>query len=759
MSEAPLLTGVRVADGSTDRPAAACVRILAQLGAVVVPWEDAERGDGADIWVHSGARAPTPSVPRERADTSASPDAGGRRVFASPLEGEAGRAQQVFVSITSSITSFGSEQTVGPEGHANLANSDPDHPALAMLTGAHAAAAALGALRWARRERRQAHVAVSSLDVLASCLGDTLHPVLCPRYDGGADTRAPRVVVIPCADGYVAVAAPTPLHLELLARLTGIAAVKDVETDLRTALGPWLATRTRDEVFHEAQLWQLPVVPVLTRDEVLGDEQCFARGVWSASTPPEQETAAHVAPARAPRSEPRSPFRVHLAGRSIAGSQFNDVAEAVGAPLPNPEERDEPKADRGSDGSELARPPLDGIQVLDLGMVWAGPYCGRLLAALGASVVKIEGPRHSDGTRQAGGGACAGVFADLNQGKTSLALDLAAAAGRAAFLRLARRADVVVENFSPRVMPNFGLAASVLAETNPGLISLALPAFGSTGPWASYVAYGSGLELATGLAVRDTAGRPEPAPVPYLDYLAGAYGAAAVLAALLARDGHGAGCHVEIAQREVACQVLALNESPLPLWGRVRAGGPEVPSPPPGERVRVRGTSSGKLKPGAAQDRPLTPTLSPDGGKEVATPPPNLPPQGGEGHADSASRSCPSSQPAEWPLSCPTFEARPAVPNRRAYGDLDAAALVADPRLRVSGLFAAPAEAEAPCTHFARPPWRLVELPRPPEAPAPALGANSRVVLRSVGLSDAEVDWLVETGVVLESSPVERVRE
>ncbi|HLN13014.1 MAG TPA: CoA transferase, partial [bacterium] len=189
-------------------------------------------------------------------------------------------------------------------------------------------------------------------------------------------------------------------------------------------------------------------------------------------------------------------------------------------------------------------------------MVWAGPYCGRLLAGLGATVVKIEAPDRPDGTRFSGTGHCSGTFGDLNRGKASLVIDLAASAGRDVFLRLARGADVVLENHSPRVMPNFGLSWEALSDINPSLLMLSLPAFGSTGPWASYVAYGSGLELATGLASRRPLAPPAPASVPYLDYLAGAYGAVGVLAALIGRDGGRGGVHVEIAQREVACQVL-----------------------------------------------------------------------------------------------------------------------------------------------------------------------------------------------------------
>jgi hypothetical protein len=214
-------------------------------------------------------------------------------------------------------------------------------------------------------------------------------------------------------------------------------------------------------------------------------------------------------------------------------------------------------------------------------MVWAGPWCGRLLAGLGATVVKVEGPARRDGTRAAGG-ACTGVFGDLNRGKRSLVLDLAREEGRAAFLRLVDRADVLIENFSPRVLPNFGLDPDLLADRNPRLVHLAMPAFPSGGPWGGRVGYGGGLELAAGLAPAGRGGRPEPAAVPYVDYLSGACGAAAVVGAVLARDDSGCGATIELAQWALAISLL-------------KANGGRPPSPPDGsgleallERVRDR---------------------------------------------------------------------------------------------------------------------------------------------------------------------------
>jgi crotonobetainyl-CoA:carnitine CoA-transferase CaiB-like acyl-CoA transferase len=483
------------------------------------------------------------------ADVAAEPAAADVVLLDAPgAVGLDGAARPAAGRVLVAITPCGVDGPPEPED-APPAGVDP--LVAAMLTGAHAAVAALAALRWVRRAARGVLVEVTVREVVAGCLGDLLPRTVCPRRQG-ADLPRQALQVLPCADGYVGVQVTTAHDRQLLAALTGVEDVRAPDADLGTLLAPWLRARTRDAVFHAAQAWRLPVVPALSPAEAREDAQSRARGVW---------TCTGV----------RSPFR------------FTNL----GARQP----RSRPKA---TGGGGAAVPPLADLLVLDLGMVWAGPYCGRLLAALGARVIKVEGPHRPDGTRPARGAPCGGAFADLNRGKESLVLDLQHPGGRAAFLRLVERADVLIENFSPRVMPNFGLAYPTLAAANPRLLMLSLPAFGATGPWAHYVAYGGGLELVTGLAPRDAQGRPIPAPVAYLDYLAGTYGAAGLLAALLARDRTGRGAHLELAQREVACQVLdAAGDVPLRPWtldpavlaadSRLRARGLLAPPAPAGE--------------------------------------------------------------------------------------------------------------------------------------------------------------------------------
>ncbi|HZS03183.1 MAG TPA: CoA transferase [Chloroflexota bacterium] len=560
------LRGVAVLDlGRGLGAAAAFVRLLAQLGATVRA-HDARGAPGAV----GGLAA--------RADVIVTDlRAGEMRQLGVELAGLGGPGRAVV-----SVTPFGLDGPDAERADVVAAGAGADPLVAAALAGAHAAVAALAALRWARRDGRAALVEVATVEVVASCLGDLLPRATCPRATAGGACGAASgrgLAVLRCADGYVGLMAPSAVDHDLLAGLMGVEAVRDPDEDLGEALGPWLAARGREEVFHEAQAWRLPVAPVLAPGEVYQDAQCGARGVWArrggewvarspfrftpAVTVSNPESGPHPGPLPGGEGE----------GRALTPtlSQGEREKEEVGShpdPLPGGEGERRPPPGHLAGGEGVR--PLAGLRVLDLGMVWAGPWCGRLLAGLGARVVKVEGPARQDGTRPVkvegparrdgtrsqGEEGCAGAFADLNRGKESLALDLGSAAGRAAFLRLAAGADIVLENFSPRVMPNFGLDYAALAQVNPCLLMLSLPAFGASGPWRDYVAYGGGLELATGLAPL-VDGQPQPAPVAYLDYLSGAYGAAGLLAALLARDGAGRGGHVEVAQREVACQVLA----------------------------------------------------------------------------------------------------------------------------------------------------------------------------------------------------------
>lgn len=186
--------------------------------------------------------------------------------------------------------------------------------------------------------------------------------------------------------------------------------------------------------------------------------------------------------------------------------------------------------------------------VLDATQVMAGPYCAMLLADMGARVIKVEPPA-GDSTRTMAGaaGSESHAFAAVNRGKLGVVLDLSLDEGRAVFARLARSADVLIENYRPGVMTRLGLDYDTLARDNPGLIYASISGFGQTGPDAArggfdLVAQGmSGIMSVTG----EPGGPPTKAGLPITDLGAGLFALAGILAALQWRHTSGRGQHVD----------------------------------------------------------------------------------------------------------------------------------------------------------------------------------------------------------------------
>ncbi|HEY7172231.1 MAG TPA: CoA transferase [Vicinamibacterales bacterium] len=193
-------------------------------------------------------------------------------------------------------------------------------------------------------------------------------------------------------------------------------------------------------------------------------------------------------------------------------------------------------------------PALGQLRVLDVTQVMAGPFCGMLLADLGAGVIKIE-PPSGDSTRQMPGGVGTDTpaFNAVNRGKRSIVIDLKQAPGREIFLRLAREADIVIENYRPGVMHALGLGYETLAAANPRLIYASISGYGQTGPSREkggfdLIAQGvSGIMSVTGSAD----GPPVKCGVPLTDLSAGLFAVVGILAAVEARHHSGVGQQVD----------------------------------------------------------------------------------------------------------------------------------------------------------------------------------------------------------------------
>lgn len=195
--------------------------------------------------------------------------------------------------------------------------------------------------------------------------------------------------------------------------------------------------------------------------------------------------------------------------------------------------------------------PLSDIRVLDLSRVLAGPFAGRMLADLGADVVKIE-PPEKDVTRNWGRkvGSISGYYHQQNAGKKNLCIDLKQADGAKLLKSLVSKTDLLIENFRPDVMRRLGIDWDTLQPINPGLVMLSISGFGQQGPEASRAAYAPIIHAETGSIYRQaqkTGSRPVEMCMSFADTNAGLHGLVALLAALHLRQRTGKGQHIDIA--------------------------------------------------------------------------------------------------------------------------------------------------------------------------------------------------------------------
>lgn len=205
--------------------------------------------------------------------------------------------------------------------------------------------------------------------------------------------------------------------------------------------------------------------------------------------------------------------------------------------------------------------PLEGLTILDLSRVLAGPYATQLLGDLGADVWKVERPGTGDETRAWGPpfvGGTSAYFLSVNRNKRSAALDLKDPAACAAVRQAARVADVVVENFMPGDLARYGLDAASLRRDRPELIVCSITGYGQDGPYAHLPGYDAVMQGFTGLqAVTGEAdGPPLKVGVALIDVLTGVHAASAILAALIGRLRGRGGAHLDIALFEVGVHSL-----------------------------------------------------------------------------------------------------------------------------------------------------------------------------------------------------------
>lgn len=328
---------------------------------------------------------------------------------------------------------------------------------------------------------------------------------------------------------------------------------KDAYEETDAVLAAFFRTRTKAEAIAAAVERKLLLAPILELGEIIDSDQLASRNF-----PVEQATPVGGDPVRYPGPVARfsaSPIRYRLPAPRL-DEHGEDIRRE---PLRRP-----PTLERK--GERPDRAPLEGVRILDLFWVLAGPGGTRMLADYGATVVRVESMRRLDTLRvippyqfsQPHPEGAIG-FQSANANKLGLTLDLASPEGREVALELVRWADVVTESFAPGVMESYGLGWETLRAVKPDLIMISSCLMGQTGPWSEFTGFGNLAASVTGFQqLASWPGRPPSGPFgAYTDFIAARYNALAILAALEYRARTGRGQYIDQSQAESGLHFIA----------------------------------------------------------------------------------------------------------------------------------------------------------------------------------------------------------
>lgn len=436
------------------------------------------------------------------------------------------------------------------------------------MGGVTAAVAATAALRRARRTGVGDHVDLSLLETITPTCTNV--QTLWGSFTGEYDTRFALEVpsVEPTRDGYVGFCVFTGQQWRDFTVLVGHPEWADdpqlgtmggriaAGESIAGAIREWTSARTTEEVVREAILLRIPVAPIGNGANLPEFEQFAQRGVY----------VSHPGGAFI---QPRVPYR-NSSHPSVAfqpaprlGQHTQEVLEQLAADAASSVSARREGTDPTASPDAL---PLDGVRVVDMTAFWAGPYGALVLATLGADVIHLESVQRPDGMRFGSARTPADdqwweygpTFHHANVGKRSVTLDLTRPEGMKLLHRLIGVSDALVENFSPRVMDQFGLDWDTVHQLNPRLVMVRMPAFGLDGPWRDRVGFAQTMEQVSGMCW--LSGYPDTAPQLARgpsDPLAGLHAAYAVICGLHARERTGLGSFVEATMVETALNAAA----------------------------------------------------------------------------------------------------------------------------------------------------------------------------------------------------------
>jgi crotonobetainyl-CoA:carnitine CoA-transferase CaiB-like acyl-CoA transferase len=353
---------------------------------------------------------------------------------------------------------------------------------------------------------------------------------------------------LPCKDGFVSINAPGRDRLTRMLAVMGLSHLLDDQLfatepallahrdEFDAAIAPWLLEHTADEVTDLLQSIRVPTAPVRTLHQVLEYDHLRYRDYWRQVpiggrnyTLPRGPFTISGHP-----SDLRPPPSLNSASPAIL-NRFLDASLPAPPPVP----------------ANLADGPLTGVRILDLTSGWAGPLAGRILGDLGADVIKIE-PPWARGPKTVPAEVAQtihmypgndpgehpwnrqGMTNKLGRNRRTVCLRMNTPEGKRVVEELVKRVDVVLENFTPRVMPNLGLAFDDLRRINPSIVYVHLPGFGADGPHMHHAALGPMIEAAAGVCAQlgYAGGGPQRQGMAFPDAISGIHGSAGTLLAL-----------------------------------------------------------------------------------------------------------------------------------------------------------------------------------------------------------------------------------
>ncbi|MBC9732341.1 CaiB/BaiF CoA-transferase family protein [Nocardioides marmotae] len=423
--------------------------------------------------------------------------------------------------------------------------------------------AAVAAVRHARRTGRGQEVEVSAVEAM---IGSHWDATIAWTHAGTTIERT-GPDIFPTSDGHVffyqVVFFPNlPVligrpELAIDARWSTWPAWLENAGEFWQVVAEWCRTRTTAEIVEAAQALRLPVVGMADAQSLLVEPSLVERGHF-------RDVAGVRLPGRP--AVWTEPWKEPEAGAWLG--ERRGAAKGVAERL---------AAASSTTGSAGAGPPLEGVRVLELTNNWAGPLAGRHLGDLGAEVLKVEvatRPATRAGFHPAGRPGLrhwnrAGYFNEMNRNKRGFSLDLSTDRGRELFLELVRTSDVVLENNASRVMPKLGLGYEVLREVNPRLVMASISGFGATGTRKEWVAFGSNIEAATGLAAMTGYDGETPYRTGSFvaDPIGGTQAALAIVAALERVARCGRGTHLDLSLIEATTPWTLLGLAALQSTG------------------------------------------------------------------------------------------------------------------------------------------------------------------------------------------------